>query len=230
LSESSISIVIADASTLSCQLLSRGLGRRHGKFEVCACAVDAAGAIKEITHRKPAVALIAASLQDGPRAGFKVLRELCTSHTPTQAVMLLDGADNSAPLEAFASGAKGVLFRSDGFELVCKCLACVHAGQVWANTAQMQLILDALAERGPLSVLDAKGRALLTGRQEEIVRMVAEGMTNTQISKALRVSAHTVKNHLFRIYEKLGVSNRVELILYAFSGARAGREPPSVAA
>jgi DNA-binding NarL/FixJ family response regulator len=144
--------------------------------------------------------------------------------------MLLDGADHSAPLEAFASGAKGVLFRSDGFDVVCKCLACVNAGQVWANTAQMQLILEALAERGPLSVLDAKGKALLTGRQEEIVRMVAEGMTNTQISKALRVSAHTVKNHLFRIYDKLGVSNRVELILYAFSGSRAGREPPSVAA
>jgi len=222
--------VIADASRLNCQLLSRGLERRRGRFAACVFAVDAAGAVEKIAQDHADVALIEASLQDGPKAGFKVLRELFASNSATLPVMLLERSDPMTALEAFAGGAKGVLYRSDSFDVVCKCLACVHEGQVWADSSQMQFILEALADRVPLPVVDAKGGLLLTARQEEIVRMVAEGLTNTQISAALRVSAHTVKNHLFRIYEKLGVSNRVELILYAYSGSRAGSEPPSIAA
>jgi DNA-binding CsgD family transcriptional regulator len=66
-------------------------------------------------------------------------------------------------------------------------------------------------------VVSAKGIPLLTRREEQIVGMVIEGLPNQEIAVKLGVSAHTVKNHLFRVYEKLGISNRVELVLYAQS-------------
>ncbi len=225
-----ISLVIADGSELSCQMLTSGLNRCRGKFKVRGFAVDAAGALQQITAHSPDIALISSALRDGPEGGFKVLRELQNRRCSTLVVVLLDRPDQENVLRAFSSGAKGVLVRTDTFNTVCKCIRCVHAGQVWANREQMQIILEALAERGPLAVLDAKGTPLLTKREEEVVHMVAEGLSNHQISSELGLSPHTVKNHLFRIYDKIGVSNRVELILYALGNNRAPVEPPPVAA
>jgi DNA-binding CsgD family transcriptional regulator len=74
-------------------------------------------------------------------------------------------------------------------------------------------------------VVSAKGIPLLTGREEQIVNMVIEGLPNHEIAVKLGVSIHTVKNHLFRVYEKLGVSNRVELVLYAQSSRESKASP-----
>jgi len=225
-----ISIVVGEPSKLSSQMLRRGLQRCRGHFKVVGCAVDTVDALSQIKAYHPDIALVSTALQDGAQAGFKVLRELRASRNSTSVIMVMDRAEQDVVLHAFAGGAKGVFFRTEGFDVLCKCIRCVHAGQVWASSGQVQLILEALAERGPLSVLDAAGRPLLTKREEEIVRMVAEGLTNPQISSSLRLSPHTVKNHLFRIYEKLGVSNRVELVLYAFSSSRMTSQALSPAA
>jgi DNA-binding NarL/FixJ family response regulator len=69
----------------------------------------------------------------------------------------------------------------------------------------------------PFKGVNSRGEALLTKREQELVPLVANGLTNREISTQLGVSEHTIKNHLFRIYEKLGISSRVELILYAVS-------------
>ena len=72
-------------------------------------------------------------------------------------------------------------------------------------------------DREPVRVVSAKGVSLLTQREGQIVNMVVEGLPSQEIAAKLGVSAHTVKNHLFHVYEKLGVSNRAELGLYAHS-------------
>jgi DNA-binding NarL/FixJ family response regulator len=69
-------------------------------------------------------------------------------------------------------------------------------------------------------VWNAQGKELLTGREGQVVRLVAEGLTNREISREIGVSEHTVKNCVFRVYNKLGLSRRVELTLYAL-----GQEP-----
>jgi DNA-binding CsgD family transcriptional regulator len=105
----------------------------------------------------------------------------------------------------------------------------VHAGKVWADSSQLELVVQALRERKPLRIVSATGTPLLTKREEQIVRMVAEGLPNREISKSLGLSPHTVKNHLFRIYNKLGISNRAELLLYALASrdvARGRDDPP----
>ena len=96
-------------------------------------------------------------------------------------------------------------------------------GQVWVNTAQMEFVLEALAGLTPFKVVDAKGRVLLSAREQEVLLCVAEGLTNREIASRLRLSEHTVKNYLFRIFDKLGVSSRVEMVLYAVSQLASGQ-------
>jgi DNA-binding NarL/FixJ family response regulator len=81
----------------------------------------------------------------------------------------------------------------------------------------MEYILNELVATRPLRIVDANGCSLLSKREEEVVALVADGLTNRQISEQLKLSEHTVKNYLFKVFEKLGISTRVELVLYALS-------------
>jgi DNA-binding NarL/FixJ family response regulator len=128
--------------------------------------------------------------------------------------MLLDSRDREAVVAAFRSGARGVFFRDEPLESLGKCVHAVHLGQVWANSLHLVYLLEALGKAAPMRLQDARGFDLLSKRQEDVVRLVSEGMTNREISLQLGLSEHTVRNYLFRVFDKLGVSTRVELVLY----------------
>jgi DNA-binding NarL/FixJ family response regulator len=117
-------------------------------------------------------------------------------------------------IDTFRSGAHGVVFRDEPLETLSKCIHAVHQGQVWANSQQLGYVLEALTRALPLRLQDANGISLLAKREEDVVRLVAEGMSNREISRQLELSEHTVRNYLYSIFEKLGVSTRVELVLY----------------
>jgi DNA-binding NarL/FixJ family response regulator len=91
----------------------------------------------------------------------------------------------------------------------------------------MEYVLDALIQARPLRVVNAEGLNLLSKREEEVMRLVAEGLGNREISELLVLSEHTVKNYLFRIFDKLGISNRVELVLYAVTNPKETTIAPS---
>jgi DNA-binding NarL/FixJ family response regulator len=88
-------------------------------------------------------------------------------------------------------------------------------GQIWVDNNQMLYLLAALAGNGDGSRDLVTTPVKLTPREESVVRLVVQGMVNREIADALQLSEHTIKNYLFRIFDKLGVSNRVELALYA---------------
>ena len=96
----------------------------------------------------------------------------------------------------------------------------VHAGQIWGNCAELSEVIEAFSKLAPMRVVNADGIRLLTKREEEVVRLVAEGLQNRDIARELKLSEHTIKNYLFHIFDKLGVSSRVELALYAVSSAK----------
>jgi DNA-binding CsgD family transcriptional regulator len=131
--------------------------------------------------------------------------------------MLLDSSKQEAILEAFRSGAHGVLGRLESVEIFGKCLRRVHEGQIWANSEQMGVLAHALASSHTVCAVDARGMNLLSKRELEIVHGVAQGLTNLEIAERLNLSPHTIKNCLFRIFDKLGVSNRVELLVMTMS-------------
>jgi DNA-binding CsgD family transcriptional regulator len=89
---------------------------------------------------------------------------------------------------------------------------------VWADSAPLHYLLEAFAgPQGERRAVKERGLTLLTAREETVVRLVAEGRGNREIAQQLSLSEHTIKNYLFRIFEKLGLSNRVELVLYAIA-------------
>ena len=104
----------------------------------------------------------------------------------------------------------------------------VNSGQIWAGTAELQIILQAMAKRTHFEPVSASGIKLLTAREAEVTALVAEGFRNREISARLNLSAHTVKNYLYRVYEKLGISSRVELTTHVLAGTRVepGTEAP----
>jgi len=106
------------------------------------------------------------------------------------------------------------------FKLLRRCVEQVHAGQIWANSSELAEVVEALSRLAPVRVVNADGMRLLTKREEEVVHLVAEGLQNREIATKLKLSEHTVKNYLFHIFDKLGVSSRVELVLYEVSSVK----------
>jgi DNA-binding NarL/FixJ family response regulator len=209
-----VNVIVAEASEMYCQLVESAFRPRRFRVSVVASAVESVRAVSLLKEREPDVAIISAQLHEGPLAGFAVLRELRSLQSKTRAVMLLSSRERGLVIDAFRSGAHGVIFRDEPLETLSKCIHAVHQGQVWANSQHLGYLLEALAQVKPLRLQDAHGANLLSKREEKVVRLVAEGLTNRQISVELVLSEHTIRNYLFKIFDKLGVSTRVELVLY----------------
>ncbi len=144
------------------------------------------------------------------------LRRFHLSHPEIPKVLLVDTCDRELVVSAFRSGARGIFpITEANLRLLCKCLLCVAAGQIWANTEQLNYLMDLISEVPSLRVLNSGGSSLLTPREEQVVALVAEGMGNRQVARELNLSEHTIKKYLYRVFEKLGISTRVELVLYA---------------
>ncbi len=130
--------------------------------------------------------------------------------------MLLASREPNLIVDAFRCGAHGVVFRDEPLEVLGKCIHAVNGGQVWANSQLLGYLLEALTHATHFHLRDGRYMGLLSKREIDIVQLVAEGLTNRAVSAELRLSEHTVRNYLFRIFDKLGVSTRVELVLYCF--------------
>lgn len=211
-----IRVLAADATRMNSQLLAAAL-ERDNRFQVLDPAADARGIIATVAKEKPAVVVISAELDEDKRKGFEIARELRSLHPETRVVMLLDASERNQVVEAFRTGARGVFCRSESLKSLARCIQCVSEGQIWANSKELRYLLEALGEALPLRVVDTRGAALLSRREVEVVRCVAEGLSNREIAQRLGLTEHTVKNYLFRLFDKLGVSKRVEVVLYAYS-------------
>ena len=222
-----VRVLAADSTRMNSQLLAAAL-ERDKHFQVIEPAVDARGIVAAVVREKPSVVVISAELDENPRKGFEVARELRTVAPETRVVMLLDASERSQIIEAFRAGARGVFCRNESLKSLAKCISCVHQGQVWANSKELRFLLEALGEALPLRVVDARGTVLLSKREQEVVRCVAEGLSNREIAQRLGLTEHTVKNYLFRIFDKLGVSNRVELVLSCLRQEETAREEAMV--
>jgi DNA-binding NarL/FixJ family response regulator len=217
LASSKIRILIVEANPMSSQLIAGALRRCRQYFEIVASCCDSLEAINKLRELVPEIALISVEMRDGPLMGFKVLQELRDSQAKTAAIMLMDFARRDLVVDAFREGAKGIFCRDSSFKTLSKCIRVVHSGQIWASNEEIQFLLDAVRPVRRLFLAAPSGAKVLTPREEEVVRLVADGMRNEEISLKLKVSEHTIRNYLFQIFEKLGVSSRVELVIYALT-------------
>ena len=217
---SDISVLFASPDALTRELVMRALNR-YENFHVVASANTGQEVLKALQSKHVDVALIAATLADGPLSGLGVLRQIRECSPKVKSVILFFSAECQLVVDAFRAGARGVFCLSQtNFKALCRCVEQVHAGQIWANSSELAELVEAFSQLAPVRVVNADGMRLLTKREEEVVRLVAEGLQNREIAKELKLSEHTIKNYLFHIFEKLGVSSRVELVLYAVSSAK----------
>jgi DNA-binding NarL/FixJ family response regulator len=191
---------------------------------VVASAVDSNEILSAYLAKKPDVCIISSRLKDGPSSGIAVTRELHATHEASRVLLLIDSPERDVVVEAFRSGALGVFSREECFGELCKGIEKVNSGQIWATNEQLQYLVESLAVKAPAPITDANGAVLLTKREQSLVDLVAQGRTNRDISRELGLSEHTVRNYLFRIFNKLGTSNRLELALYAINQRDASKE------
>jgi two-component system, NarL family, nitrate/nitrite response regulator NarL len=202
-------LLISDRTPLGCQLVARSF---DGHFEQ-AYATTSAEVLNVAQESKPEVALISAALADGPLAGFKTLPVLQSLLPLCSVIVILDEIDRELIIDAFRARARGVFFRAEPIEHLVKCVKVVHAGQVWAGSSELRTVLDAFSECAPFHA-PTSAELSLTKREFEIATLVAAAQSNRQISRRLNISEHTVKNYLFRIFEKIGIGSRVELAVF----------------
>ena len=202
---------------MGCQLLRDTLKRSRLGLAGVHCAVTSSQ-IANLTKEHPIdVALISEDLQDGAYKGVQAVEHLRATHHHIRSIVLVRDLRPELTLDAFRNGAKGVFCRKEPIEALGKCIRAVHKGQIWVGSEQLEMLLRALIEAKPMRVTNFQGTALLTKREEEVAALVAEGLTNREVAEKLGLSEHTVSNYLFKIYEKLGISRRVEFVLYCFS-------------
>jgi DNA-binding NarL/FixJ family response regulator len=200
---------------MSSQLLAESLAQDR-QFEVTGIEPKGASILEAVALKKPHVVLVSAALEESASLGFDLSRQIRASHPQTRVVLLMDTSNPAAVVEAFRCGAQGIFSRTESSKTLAKCISSVHQGQVWANSEELSYLLNALRESEPMRLLDSRGEAILSKREQEVVGCVAEGLSNREIASRLKLTEHTVKNYLFRIFDKLGVSSRVEVVLYVF--------------
>jgi DNA-binding NarL/FixJ family response regulator len=212
-----IGVLVADSNQMQSQLLVSAL-RRRPEFHISSCNLETDAILRALASTQVQVAIMNTDhLRDGWQ-DMAIVRRVHLSYPEIAKVLLLDTHDRELVINAFRSGARGLFCFSDyPFRLLCKCIHSVHQGQIWASSEQLQYLIDGITQVPSLRVVNALGGKLLTPREEQVVALVADGLSNREIAGELNLSQHTVKKYLFRIFDKLGISSRVELVLYAVS-------------
>jgi len=203
-------VLVYDRSNLQCELLSTGLQSLRQDLEI-ECARDYESMIPLLATDATWVAII--SDNNWAASAAPVARRLRTEFPQLPLVFLLQEGQSDRVIEAFRVGARGIVYSNENLAQLARCIDRVSQGEVWVRHVDLGIISEQLSRSGG-RVTNAAGKTLLSPREEEISRLVAEGMSNREVSRALRISESTVKNSLFHVFDKLGISNRVELARY----------------
>lgn len=204
-----IRIVLADDHPLFLDGLAQLL-RTAGDFDVLALASDGAQAVAAALEHRPDILVI--DLRMPGLDGLAVVRELSARGLPTRFVLLTASLGDAELIDALRLGVAGTLVKDMPPRLMLECMRKVHAGEQWVEKEAVQSALQS-AMRREAGMRDAS--SVLTAREIDLVRMVAEGLRNREIGERLRITEGTVKTHLSNIYKKLKIETRVAVRRYA---------------
>jgi two-component system, NarL family, nitrate/nitrite response regulator NarL len=223
-----IRVLVADSNQTQSQLLSSALRRQH-KLRIACCRNEISDCLYALSSSPFDICL----LGDGPADQdhlIETVHAVHANHPRIGLILLLDSYDRNLVVNTMHAGVRGLFCRaSQPFRALCRCISVVHQGQYWANTEQMGYLIEAFMSSPSTRIINCKGEGILTPREEQIVNLVAEGIGNREIAEQLHIKENTVKKSLLRTYDKIGVSNRVELVLYtlAHRGAEKTAGSPS---
>ena len=204
-----IRVVLADDHVIVLDGLEQ-LFRLEPEFEVVARSTTAEAALKAVQEHRPDILVL--DLVMPGHDGMWVLRELSDLNLPTRTVLLTAHVEENRLVEAIRLGVWGIVLKEMAPRMLMECVRKVHAGEKWLEQQSVTRAMERMQKRE--SEIDRLTR-LLTPRELEIVRLASEGLRNKEIGERLSITEGTVKIHLHNIYEKLGVTGRSQLILYA---------------
>lgn len=208
-----ISVLLSDSTEMGCELLSSALTSPTREFRIAGTVVSCEKLVATVMALKPDVALVSIELREGPAAGLQALWKLRTQAPATRRVLLMGEHDPDVVVEALRAGASGVFLRDSPLQMLRRCIRVVRQGQIWISNSDLRRVMEVLATPAPLRFHGVWEEEFLTRREKEIVILVGQGLANRAIAAEAHLSEHTVKNYLWRIFDKLGVSSRAELIV-----------------
>jgi two-component system nitrate/nitrite response regulator NarL len=204
-------VFIAGRDPFSSDLLANALGRDLGCNAV---SIPPSSFLQALGTGTGTLAIISADLNSVPGAGFDLAQSVSFAHPEVAIILLLNDPSHQAVIRAFRSGASGVFCQQEPMSELLHCIDHVRKGAIWAGKEATATLLETFKSIPAPDALTEINSASLTARELQVVQVAATGKTNKAIAKDLRLSEHTVKNYLFRAFEKLGVSSRVELLFY----------------
>ncbi len=205
----SIRVVLVDDHPIVLQGLQH-LFARQPDIEVAAACQTVAEGLTAARTAHPDVIVLDLRMPDG--GGLALLDALNDELPGIRTVVLTAAISDDEVTQALQKGTAGLVLKESAPEQLLECVRRVHAGERWLDPDAMTRVLQ------PVSATEAAAQeraAALTGREREVVRMIAAGLRNRDIGERLSISENTVKVHLHNIYEKLGVEGRMELLLLA---------------
>ena len=208
-----IDIVISDDHALFREGLRKLLEAEPG-MRIVGEAEDGEDTVRVVGHLKPHVLLLDLSL---PKlSGLEVLAELGKLAIQTRTIMLTAAIEREQVIEALQLGVRGIVLKHSALHLLLKSIRCVNEGQYWIGQEGVSDLIHALRRMKPSHSASSATRTYgLSSREMEVVALIVAGYTNKDLARELGISENTAKHHLTNIFDKLGVSNRLELVLYA---------------
>jgi len=206
-------ILIADDHPIFRDGLKRLLEAERG-FKVIGEACDGVEAVSLVRQLRPEILLLDLAMPRRP--GLEALRELSTESLPVRVILLTAAAEKEQIVEALQLGARGVVLKDSATQILLKAIHAVMNGEYWVGRESVSNLVQYLR-----SLIDSSSAASrqkrygLTPRELEIISAVVAGYANKEIAEHFKISEDTVKHHLSNIFDKLGVSTRLELALFA---------------
>ena len=214
--KSKIRIVVADDHPIFRDGLCRLLALEED-FEVVAQAQDGRQVLDVLQQHEPDILLL--DLKMPGLSGLAILQKMQDGHTATKVIVLTASEDKSEFVQAMKLGTAGIVLKQSSTDLLLKSIRKVHAGEIWLDSHTTAAVMRQFAAAEDHIAGPGNGRSRdrspLSQREREIVALVAQGFKNREMAEKMFISEQTVKNHLHNIFDKLGVSDRLELALYA---------------
>ena len=208
---SAIRVLIADRDSMSSDLLATALTRAR---DFRASGVRSTDLLGCMADGRTSLVVIGADLTLDTTNGFDLAHTVHRTYPSVPIVILLNHSTHDSVVNAFRSGARGVFCRQQPVAEFLDCVERVCKGFIWAGAQETTLLLDAFSSFPSPDVAMEGKMSSLSQRELQVVKGAARGKINKAIASDLGLSEHTVKNYLFRAFEKLGISNRVELLFY----------------
>ena len=194
----------------------RSLFDEKDGFLVVGEANDKSQASSVVQCEQPDVVLLNMELRAGD--GLELIPAIHVACETARVVVLTDSQDPETHRKAVLLGAIGIVSKERSPEVLMKAITRVHAGEAWLDRSITASVLVELSPRNKNRQVspDERKIATLTGREQEVIKLVGEGLKNKQIAERLFISDITVHHHLTSIYSKLEVTDRLELVIYAY--------------